>query len=162
MSKRIGIDIGRVLIDRGDKGDERFAGGNYINAPEVPGATDAVRRLVASFGAENVFHVSKAGLDMQARTLAWMDHRDYFAITGMPRENVRFCLERDGKVAICRDLGITHMIDDRLEVLVYLADVVPCRFLFRPRAVDDRPWYDRWTNELGPLWTWEEVLRLVM
>ncbi len=34
---------------------------NYLNAPQITGAFDAVKLIVASLTAENVFIVSKAG-----------------------------------------------------------------------------------------------------
>jgi hypothetical protein len=33
---------------------------------------------------------------------------------------VLFCRQRHEKAAICRELGLTHFIDDRLEVLSHL------------------------------------------
>jgi hypothetical protein len=45
-------------------------------------------------------------------------------------DNVRFCLRRQDKAPICKKYGITHFIDDRLEILSYLTDV-PHKFLFQ-------------------------------
>ena len=49
----------------------------------------------------------------------------------MRQKHVHFCNERSEKEAICRELGVTHFIDDHLEVLLYLKSV-PYRFLFAP------------------------------
>ena len=51
----------------------------------------------------------------------------------MPPDNLQFCLERAQKAEICRDLGLTHFIDDRADVLEHLEPVVPHRYLFGPQ-----------------------------
>ncbi len=48
--------------------------------------------------------------------------------------NLRFCLQRPQKADHCRELGITHFIDDRSDVLRHLEGIVPKRYLFGPQA----------------------------
>jgi hypothetical protein len=50
---------------------------------------------------------------------------------------VRFCLKRPEKAVHCRELQITHFIDDRTDVLEAMLGVVPNLYLFGPQA--DRP-----------------------
>ncbi|MEV7330303.1 hypothetical protein [Micromonospora sp. NPDC093244] len=49
--------------------------------------------------------------------------------------SVHFCRTRPDKAPIARRLGLTHVVDDKLEVLGYL-DSVPHRYLFRPRPAE--------------------------
>jgi hypothetical protein len=46
---------------------------------------------------------------------------------------MHFCRARADKAPICKSLGVTHFVDDRLEVLGYLSSV-PVRYLFQPDA----------------------------
>ena len=43
---------------------------------------------------------------------------------------MRFVRYRSGKLDVCRELGITHFVDDRAETLEMLRDCVEHRFLF--------------------------------
>jgi len=77
--------------------------------------------------------VSKCGEQTEARTRHWLAHHDFHARTGVRPEHVHFCRTRPAKAPIAADLGLTHFVDDKLEVLSYLTSVEH-RFLFRPRA----------------------------
>jgi hypothetical protein len=43
---------------------------------------------------------------------------------------VRFCLQREDKASICREVEIRHFIDDRVHVMQILRGVVPHLCLF--------------------------------
>lgn len=157
---RLGIDVGRVLIapDRADKADTSFIGGSLADALETPaydGMFEHVPVLVERFHGE-VWLVSKCRPKVQEKTLRWFDHHDFYEKTGIPRGNVRFCLERPQKADHCRQLGITHFIDDREDVLAHLDGVVPFRFLFGPQT---RPVVDQRLRRLG---TWADASAEVM
>jgi hypothetical protein len=68
----------------------------------------------------------------------WLEEHGLLASTGLPAANVRFCRSRSEKAPICADLGLTHIVDDRVEVLNSMATVVQQRFLFRPDQVEVR------------------------
>ncbi len=132
---RLGIDIGRVIIDgpsHPNGGDTAFFEGDeatMLATPEVPGAVDAIARLVELFEGR-VWLVSKCGPAVQARTLRWLDAHDLYGRTGLPREHVRFCRLRPQKRAHCIELGLTHFVDDHPEVHRAIEDVVPHRYRF--------------------------------
>ncbi|MFC7545308.1 hypothetical protein [Plantactinospora sp. GCM10030261] len=134
-TNRLGVDIGGVIIQPADDdADTSFFGGNYLRTPQMPGAFDGLAALAGTFG-ERIWLVSKCGEQTQRRTLEWLAHHDFHHQTGIPPERVRFCRHRPDKAPIARDLGLTHFVDDRLEVLSYLTSV-PHRFLFRPRDTE--------------------------
>ncbi len=141
---RLGIDIGRVLISpdpAGSGSDTSFIGGSIqdaLNTPPYDGMFDAVPKLVELFEGQ-VWLVSKAGTRVQEKTRLWLQHHSFFKRTGIPQGNLRFCLERPQKADHCRELGITHFIDDRLDVLNYLRGVVTHRFLFGPQKTASFP-----------------------
>jgi hypothetical protein len=132
---RLGVDFGRVIHGAAAPDgpeDTVFLNGSddeALASPATDGAFDVLPRLVERFGGR-VWVISKCGPRIQRRTLAWLDHHDFYARTGIPRGNVRFCRKRAEKAVHCTELKITHMIDDRIDVHRALLDMVPCRYLF--------------------------------
>ncbi|MBQ0992627.1 hypothetical protein KBX08_21365 [Micromonospora sp. H61] len=132
--RRLGVDIGGVIIEPADDdADTSFFGAHYLRTPAVGGAFDALAALGPAF--DEVHLVSKCGEATERRTREWLAHHDFPARTGVPVERVHFCRTRPDKAPIARRLDLTHFVDDKLEVLGYLASV-PHRFLFRPRKAE--------------------------
>jgi hypothetical protein len=137
QSKRLGVDIGRVIIGGGvvpGSSDTQFFSGNtahMLATPAVPGAFEALARLVPLF--DQVWLVSKCGERVRRHTRQWLDHHDFAARTGIPRDHLRFCLRRPEKAVHCAELGITHFVDDKPDVHEALRGVVPYRYLFGPQ-----------------------------
>ena len=134
---KLGIDVGRVLISPGDESspDTSFIGGSAEDALRTPayeGMFEILPAIVEHFGGR-VWIVSKCGAKVRARTLDWFAHHLFFERTGIDPANVHFCRERPQKAGICADLGITHFVDDRLDVLDPMRGVVPWRYLFGPQ-----------------------------
>lgn len=134
---KLGIDVGRVLISPGEsrKPDTSFIGGSLeaaLDTPPYDDMFDVVPALVERFGGA-VWIVSKCGPRIQERTLRWFGHHRFFERTGIRPDRVRFCLQRPEKAVHCRELGITHFIDDRVDVLEPMAGIVPLRYLFGPQ-----------------------------
>ena len=161
IEPRIGIDIGKVIMApiKGGKADTSFLSGTLEKAmetPPSPGAFEGVAKLVTAFAGQ-AWLVSKAGHNVQRKTRAWLRHWDFHAATGLPPENVRFCLERAQKAAHCKQLKITYFIDDRLDVLEHLRGLVPHLYLFgeQPR-LDGIP---DWVTHAGD---WEAAVTRVL
>lgn len=129
---RLGIDIGRVIIDGSSgPGDTSFFSGDtaaMLRTPAVPGAFEEIARLVPLF--ETTWLVSKCGPRIQRRSLEWLSHHDFYRRTGVAEGNIRFCLRRPEKAIHCRDLGITHFVDDKPDVIAAITPVVPHPYLF--------------------------------
>lgn len=138
MTPMLGIDIGRVIISAGTgPGDTSFLDGDLAAALRTPPSTDAlpsIQQLVTDFG-ERVWLVSKAGPRVQDRTVRWLEHHRFWGETGVERSRLRFCRHRADKAEIARELGLTHFIDDRGDVLAAMVGVVAFRFLFGPQRV---------------------------
>lgn len=140
-----GVDVGGVILDKAnDDTDTSFLGDNFLETTTVPfaiGALVTIRSFLACLAEvqgrpydpkEPPIHVvSKCGPNVQRKTMLWMKHHVFHEITGIPESHVHFCLKRHEKAPICKDLGITDFVDDKLEVLSYL-ESVPHRYLFRP------------------------------
>ena len=158
---RIGIDIGRVIMApvKGGKADTSFLSGTLeraLKTPPSPGAFDGVRSLVKAF-AGRAWLVSKAGPKVQRKTKLWLRHWDFYAETGLPPEHVRFCLQRSQKAGHCRQLKITHFIDDRLDVLEHLRGAVAELYLFGEQpSLDETP---DWVTAVAD---WREATETVL
>lgn len=131
---RIGIDIGRVIIGPVIDGreDTSFLGKRLedaLHTPPAPGALAGVADLVARTGG-SAWLISKCGPGVQAKTRAWLDHHKFWRVTGMDRSHLRFCLKRPDKALHARQLRLTAMIDDRVDVLAHLEGIVRERLLF--------------------------------
>lgn len=135
QDRRLGIDIGRVIIGGSGRGDTAIFDGSdedSLATPEVPGAIATIAALTRLFSGK-VWLVSKCGPKVQGRTRRWLRHRDFWRQTGVPETNLRFCLERRDKAIHCRQNRLTHFIDDRLDVLAHLRGLVPNLYLFGPQ-----------------------------
>lgn len=156
MSVRIGLDVGGVIIDRikNDRTDTSFKSDNFLLTSAVPGVFEAVKLMTQTYGAENVFIISKVKSDV--KTLLWLDHNEFYEKTGLRPANVRFCRERHQKGPIADSLPggpLTHFVDDRADVLCHMPNV-RTRYLF---GEQDRTWLVK-TENFVPVLTWSMVL----
>lgn len=136
MSKRIGLDVGGVIIDAtaNDGTDTDIRGDNFMSASPVAGAYDAVRQLVERFGAGNVFIISKCGERIEGRTREWLAGNGFYTHTGFNPENLHFCRRRAEKAPIAEALDLTDFVDDRQDVLGYMKGIVARHYLFGPQS----------------------------
>lgn len=161
MVDTLGVDIGGVIIDRiDDSADTSFFSENYLKTAAVPGVFEALRRLVSERFKERVFLVSKCGFDIQRKSREWLEYQDLYKKTGIDPGHVEFCLKRWDKAAICERLGVTHFIDDQLEVLSYLG-TVPNKILFKPDG-DEVKSYEYAYNQVKRVESWPEVEKLLL
>ncbi len=157
MIEKLGVDIGGVIIDRvNDKTDTSFFSDNFLQTKPVPGVFEALRALSEVKYTDQIFLVSKCGERIQKRTLAWLDHHDFYKITGIQPNQVHFCLERPEKAGICERLGITHFVDDRLEILSSMQSM-KTRYLFQSRAEEIKK-YVHFLDQVKQVSTWQEIL----
>lgn len=155
----IGIDIGGVIISRTNDGtDTSFFGANYLKSAAVAGAYGHIANI-AKAGFE-VHLVSKCGPNTERKSKEWLAHHDFYGITSVSPENVHFCRERKDKAIICRDIGATYFVDDRLEVLSYL-ETVEHRYLFDPveSEVEKHSRFRRFVTRTD---TWDELEYLIL
>lgn len=150
---RLGVDFGRVINAAGPPGaeDTVFLSGTdeeMLETPAMEGSFEALRRLRAVFDGQ-VWIVSKCDSVVQDRTERWLSHHRFFDATGIDPDHVRFCRRRADKAVHCEELGITHFVDDRYDVLEHLVGVVPHLFLFGSndeRAPDSAVPTPTWTD----------------
>jgi hypothetical protein len=117
-----------VALAAGDE-DTSFFGSRPLETPATAGAFEQLAILTAGPFAGRVHLVSKAGPKVASNTRAWLAHHRFFERTGIAATNLHFVRQRRDKAPVCQRLGITHFVDDRLDVLAYL-DTVEYRYLF--------------------------------
>lgn len=156
----VGIDIGGVIIDRVNDGtDTSFFGDNFLATTAVPGAFEAIEQIVTKYGGR-VWIVSKCGPKVQARSREWLNHHGFWERTGIDPDQIRFCLRREDKAPICRELGLTAFIDDRPDVLIPMRGIVTQRILFNPRPEDLGSRHGNFDGILR-VRNWDDVLRFI-
>ncbi len=157
MTARVGIDFGGVIVMhwKGVLGEDTSLKGTDGYQVVRDGAYDAVRQIVLACDGR-VWIVSKAGQRMQALTLAWLDAVYFFSRTGLKRDHVRFCLKREDKEKICRDLKINYFIDDRIHIMQILRYAVSHLYLFGDQG--DEKFCPPWATFVS---TWDQVVDMV-
>lgn len=112
-----------------------------LRTPATDGAFELLSRLSELFE-RRVWVISKCGPATAQKTRLWLDRHRFWEHTKIPEGNLRFCRRRAEKAVHCVDLGITHMIDDRLDVHRALRGVVEHRYLFGPQHTPVPDWVD--------------------
>lgn len=163
---KLGIDIGGVIIAPGhDRSvDTSFFGYNFLNSPAVEGAFDTIAKLNELF--DEVHLVSKCGPKVQNKTSLWLKHNAFFGRTGVLPSNVHFCLERKDKAEIALRLGLSAFIDDRVEILGYLADICDTLICFNAKPNEVRTYLPRITarkssTSIEFVRSWDTVFNLL-
>jgi hypothetical protein len=185
---RIGLDCGGVIIaeshyerpcqqpaDSGnhdssiyDGEDEDPAVRHFLNVPEVPGTIKAVTELVQTIGSENVFLVSKCGPYMEQKIRAWLNHTEFFNLTGALSENLIFVRERKDKAHVCKKLQVTHFVDNHLDVLEPMQQLGINCILFAPIESELNAWHDRCKGDKQAsalcqlAWNWVDTNRTIL
>lgn len=159
----LGVDIGGVVIDRVSEDDESRTMGStgYAGAATIDGALEAIGRLVRQRFHDRVWLISRCDEPRERVLSEWLERQNFFGSTGVPRRQVRFCRERHEKAIICKELGVTHFIDDRLEVLGHLVGIVPHLYLFQSRARDVDE-FGRFLPQVRPMNCWRDVANALL
>ncbi len=120
---KIGLDFGGVIVKIAE---ENLSKGDFI---EEVNAISSISKLINDYENE-VWIISKASKSTQAATRVWLNKVKFYKNTGFISSNLFFCSKRHEKRELCKPLGITHFIDDNIEVLQALKGLIPNLFLF--------------------------------
>ena len=132
----LGVDVGGVLVDRirADGSDTSFFSDRFLETPAVAGAFETLARLGRERFGQRICIVSKCGPRTEEKTCLWLAHHKLLDVLGLNEQALHFCRKRPDKAPICKRLGVTHFIDDRVDVLVHLTSVRH-RILFGPQEL---------------------------
>lgn len=135
----LGIDFGRTICDIGSghvTTGRAEVDPHFFDLPFVDGALEQIKSFVPLFGPQSMHIVSKCAPESEDPIKGWLARKNFWELTGMREGNIHFCRERDQKFEICLELGVSHFVDDRREVLHYLRGV-GTKIALNPR--DDDP-----------------------
>lgn len=136
----LGIDFGDVIVgarvptdSRGVEIESDYLSVNrFLRVLPIEGAFEAIRTLHEERFGDRIWIISKWREVVRDKCRVWLNHHRFFEITGVSRVRLMFCEERAKKVEIARSLGLTHFVDNKLEVVAPMIGIVPHLFLFRP------------------------------
>jgi hypothetical protein len=136
-ASKLGIDFGGIIVPSATAEDPSLFGDDCEDTGIHPrcGTFEALARLVPAFE-RNVWIISRASPPTAKCTRRWLAHHDFWRRTGIPVSHLVFCWDRKDKITVCKALGITHYLDDRLEVLEALRGQVQHLYLM-PDEVDE-------------------------
>jgi len=157
---KIGIDIGGVIIAQDTDEPDLFFTEAFLNAKTFLDCFETIKHLVQSLGCENVFIISKCGESIQKKSREWLEHKNFFNITGFDPNNIYFCLERQEKAKIADKLGLTVFIDDRYTVLQYMLNSTQLNrlILFCPNSKEEELSKNNPNDKIIQMQSWKEVL----
>jgi ADP-ribose pyrophosphatase YjhB (NUDIX family) len=140
----LGLDFGGTLFTE-----------TGIREP-MPGAFESVREIAAKF--EGRAHiVSRINHDSaQPKILKHLENHRFWEATGIRPGSIRFCHKREEKAPICQELGITHFVDNRVEVLSHMADV-PWKYAYSPTNEEMAKMTALVGQEIKVKATWKEI-----
>lgn len=119
---KFGSDLGSTIV-------------NTKTKVAYPNSMRIIADIIRKYGPNKFFIISRVNTEQKVRAQAWLNQSRFFGQTGMPEQNLFWCEERHQKAVIAKDLGLTHFVDDRPDVLIPMISV-PHRFLFNPRLED--------------------------
>ncbi|QQS22818.1 hypothetical protein IPM19_04305 [bacterium] len=134
--KRLGLDVGNVLVMATQ---QEALQDDFLLRKPTDNAFETIASLVQEkiFEPENIFIISACGPDTEQKTKQWFRHHRIFHRVGIRSKNWYFVRHRSDKAPVCRALGITHFVDDRLDVLDNIHRESPRTklFAFNPRSM---------------------------
>jgi FMN phosphatase YigB (HAD superfamily) len=105
--------------------NELFFLDRYLEVPLVPGVLSSLARLRSRFAAR--IYLISTNIRRRPQALEILEKHGILGLVG--RDHVVMCDTDAAKANACRQLGISHFVDDRIEVLELL-DATTRRYLF--------------------------------
>jgi len=160
QKQALGVDIGNVIINNRLNDLKKLDEKGYANLPVMEGSFEGLKILNDHFNGE-VYLISKCTEWAEAQILAWLHAHDFFSKTKIDEKHIYFVRERHEKDAVCRKLGITHFIDDRLEVLSHMIDSTPNLYLFVPDTGEVEQ-FREFLSKATTVNSWQEAVAKIM
>jgi len=154
----LGVDIGNVIINHrlSDPNDKTLHEERYSTIPASEGVFEALKKLNEYFKGE-IYLISKATPWAEEKVKFWLTDNVFYEKTGLKPSNIIFVRERHEKDLICQKLGITHFIDDRLEVLSHMIESTPHLYLFQPDEKEVKE-FEKFLPKVTVVNSWDEIL----
>ena len=155
----LGVDIGNVIINNRSVSGvwKNVTEEEYLAFPPTEGVFDALKKLNEHFDG-NVYLISKCSEWAEDKIIKWLTNHDFYMKTEIDPSHIRFVRERHEKDAVCRVLGVTHFIDDRLEVLSHMVSSTPQLFLFQPNT-EEVKLFESFLPSVVVVENWEQLIK---
>jgi len=142
----LGIDLGNTIIK---------------HRSPMPDAFRVIRRLIDERFGNNVHIVSRVSPEQEIRARAFVTGEHFQKELAIPLNRVHFCGERHEKGPICKQINVTHFIDDRPEVMSAMPPSVVRKILLDPDETDLRLFASR-LGDFNIARSWLDVERLLL
>jgi hypothetical protein len=116
----VGVDFGGVLTETTTPPES-----NYLDIPPRSNYIEVMSKW-REIGITSIL-ISKASEEQEPKARDWLA---YWGIDKLFDGRLEFCIESEGKIAICKSYGVEAMVDDTISQLDLLVKVVPQRLLF--------------------------------
>lgn len=126
----LGLDFGNVIrpaIPDGQHGSFDLPDNSYLDSPDFPEAKKCLLEAKRHF--DEIHLISRSNDGRWDDRRKWLTHRGYDEIFELGK--IHFCLNYKDKAPICRDIGVTHFVDDNLSRVLLHLSTVPNLFWFR-------------------------------
>ena len=148
----LGVDVGRVVAGEDQETFRSLLMDDWMGTPLVDDAMSCLELLTRSARfADRVYLISKAGPKVQHRTRVWLASLTFYSTTGIGPDRLHFVRDRSEKGVVCKRLGVTHFVDDRISALAHL-ETVRYRYLFAPDGAKQVP---PWAQSVA---SWQDLL----
>lgn len=155
MTERFGTDIGGVLAAHATL-EFLEQPGRHLAVPEIEGAFDAVRQLREEKFGDEAYVISMCDEAIEARSREWLTHTNFVERTGVEWDRVIYCRTFAEKAQIAGRLGLTHFVDDRLEVMGGFNNGERL-YLFQPNA-KERARFSQHLHKVLEVRSWREIV----
>lgn len=123
---KLGLDFGGVICQ--EVGLRMSLDPQALSRPMVDFAIDALT-VLRYFFKERIHIISRCSEPSEPIIRTWLQNNNIFDFVNP--ERLHFVRERKDKAPICAELGITHFVDNRLEVLEHMT-MVANRYALNP------------------------------
>lgn len=155
MTEKFGTDIGGVLAAHATL-EYLEQPGRHLAIPEIEGAFDAVRQLREEKFGDEGYVISMCDEQIEVRSREWLTHTNFVKRTGIVWDRIIYCRTFAEKAQIAGRLGLTHFVDDRLEVMEDFNNEERL-YLFQSNA-QERARFSRHLHKVLEVQSWREIV----
>jgi hypothetical protein len=155
MAERFGTDIGGVLAAHATL-EFLEQPGRHLAVPEIEGSFDALRQLREEKFRDEAYVISMCDEAIEVRSREWLAHTNFVERTGVGWDRIIYCRTFADKARIAGRLGLTHFVDDRLEVLGSFNNRERL-YLFQPNE-QERTRFSQHLYKVLEVQSWREIV----
>lgn len=155
MIEKFGTDIGGVLAAHATLELLEQPGG-HLAVPEIEGAFDAVRQLRQEKFGNEAYVISMCDEEIEVRSREWLTHTGFVERTGIEWDRIIYCRTFAEKAQIAGRIGLTHFVDDRLEVMGGFNNGERL-YLFQPN-MRERAQFSQHLHKVLEVQSWREIV----